>query len=125
MFRISGTLSSKSLIKTGVADYGSWKATTFLIKKTRKKKKIVIPLVARGYWADIIDQTPVGEKLGVEFYIEGRKYKDNYYPNCVVINVSRKEKKKKVKDELNFKKSKITDYFVKDKNLFNNINKEI
>lgn len=126
MFRVSGTLSAKTMLKKGISQKGSWKIATFLLKKTRQKKPIQIPLVARGYWAGVIDEMLTGEKINVEFYIESRKYNGRYYPNCVVTNIVRKEKRIKKADELNFRKSKNYDnLIIKDTNLFNQINNDI
>ena len=63
MFTVSGILSDKSLVKTGVSEHGAWKITQFLIEKTRRKKKIKIPITAKGALANKIDTIAIGERL--------------------------------------------------------------
>jgi len=47
MFIVTGKLSNKSNIKTGVSEKGAWKIINFLIEKTRKRKPIKIPITAK------------------------------------------------------------------------------
>ena len=95
MFTVTGKLSNKSLIKSGISENGAWKIVMFLIEKTRHKQPIKIPLIAKGKLAIKIDDIPIGEKLTVEFYIEGKKYNEKYYTDCIATNVDKYVPKKK------------------------------
>lgn len=89
MFVVSGKLSDKSLIKSGVSEKGAWRVIVFLIEKTRKRKPIKIPIVAKGKLAEKIDGIMVGEKLTVRFFIEGKKFNDRYYTDCIAIEIEK------------------------------------
>ena len=95
MFTVSGILSDKSLVKSGVSEKGTWKIITFLIEKTRMKKKIKIPIIAKGKLADRIDGIAIGERLTIRFYIKGNQYNDKYFTDCIAIEIDKFISKKK------------------------------
>jgi hypothetical protein len=95
MFVVTGKLSNKSLVKSGVSEHGAWKIVVFIIEKTRNKKPIKIPLTAKGKLAIKVDDIPIGEKITVEFFIEGKKYNDKYFTDCIATNVDKYVPKKK------------------------------
>jgi hypothetical protein len=95
MFTVTGKLSNKSLIKSGVSEVGAWKIVVFIIEKTRNRKPIKIPFTAKGKLAIKIDDIPIGEKITVDFYIEGKKYNERYYTDCVATSVDKYVPKKK------------------------------
>lgn len=95
MFATSGILTNKSLVKSGVSENGTWKILSFLIKKTKFKKPILIPLIAKGKLAEKLDGIQIGEKIRVEFYIDGQKYNEKYYPNCIATDIEKYIPKKK------------------------------
>lgn len=128
MFTVSGILTDKSLVKSGVSEHGAWKITQFLIEKTRKKKKIKIPITAKGSLANKIDTIAIGERLTIRFFIEGNKYNDKYFTNCVAIEIDKYVPKKKwmygevaVGDKVFEDKSF---EYKEDSNLFNSITEE-
>ena len=94
MFTVTGKLSDKSLVKSGVSEKGAWKIIVFLIEKTRKRKAIKIPITAKGKLAERIDNIAIGEKLTVRFFIEGNKYNDKYFTNCIAIEIDKYVPKK-------------------------------
>jgi hypothetical protein len=115
MFIVNGKLSDKSFVKTGVSENGAWKIIHFLIEKTRKRKPIKIPLVAKGKLAEKIESIALGEKIVVNFFIEGRKHNDRYFTNCVATEIDKYVRKSRYKYEY-----KDSDFeFNKDYNLFN------
>jgi len=95
MFTVTGKLSNKSLIKSGVSDIGVWKVMMFLVEKTRNKKPIKIPFIAKGKMADKMDNIPVGEKVTVNFYIEGKPYNGKYFTDCIATEIDKYVPKKK------------------------------
>lgn len=116
MFIVRGKLSSKSDIKTGVSENGSWKIITFLLEKTRRKKPIKIPITAKGKLAEKIESIALGEKLVVNFFIEGKKHNDRYFTNCIATDIDKYVPKSKVL----YGKTNENDFeFIKDTNLFN------
>ena len=101
MFVVTGKLSGKSFIKQGVSEKGAWKIITFLIDKTRNRKPIKIPITAKGKLADKIEQIPAGEKLVVRFFIEGKKYNDKYFTECVAYEIEKYVPKAKYRGYFN------------------------
>ena len=95
MFTVRGKLSNKSLVKSGVSERGTWQIIQFLIEKTKNKKPIFIPVIAKGKLADKIDETPIGEKIKVEFYIEGKPYNGKYFTDCIATSIEKYVPKKK------------------------------
>ena len=95
MFVVTGKLSNKSLVKSGVSDNGAWKIVMFLIEKTRNRKPIKIPLIAKGKLADKLDDIPIGERLKVQFFIEGKPYNGKYYTDCIATDIDKFVPKKK------------------------------
>jgi hypothetical protein len=115
MFIVTGKLSNKSNIKTGVSEKGAWKIINFLIEKTRKRKPIKIPITAKGKLAEKIESIALGEKIVVKFYIEGKKYNDKYFTDCVAIDIDKYVPKSKVL----YGNVRDNDFeFTKDNNLF-------
>ena len=96
MFVVTGKLSNKSIVKTGVSEKGSWKIINFLIQKTRKNKPIKIPIIAKGKLAEKIDSIALGEKVVVRFFIEGKKYNDKYFTDCIAIDIDKFVPKSKI-----------------------------
>jgi len=95
MFVVTGKLSNKSLVKSGVSEVGTWKIIQFLIEKTRNRKPIFIPLIAKGKLADKIDDIPIGERIKVDFYIEGKNYNGKYYTDCISTSIDKYIPRKK------------------------------
>lgn len=95
MFTVTGKLSNKAVLKTGVNEHGSWKVLNFCLEKTRKRKPIKIPFTAKGALAEKINQIALGEKVVITFFIEGKKYKDKYFTDCIVTEVEKYVKKAK------------------------------
>jgi len=123
MFTVTGKLSGKSVVKSGQSEKGTWRIIQFLIKKTRNKKMETIPFTAKGKLADKIDDIILGEKISVRFFIEGNKYGDKYFTNCIAVEVEKYVKKDKYKygsvsfgNELYYDQ---TENLIKDNNLFN------
>ena len=96
MFVVTGKLSNKSIIKAGVSEKGSWKIINFLIQKTRNRKPIKIPIIAKGKLAEKIDSIPLGEKVVVRFFIEGKKFNDKYYTDCIATDIEKFVSKTKI-----------------------------
>lgn len=117
MFVVTGKLSDKSFIRTGVSEKGAWKIIHFLIEKTRKRKIIKIPLIARGKLAEKLDGISVGEKVVINFFIEGKKYNDKYFTDCIATDIDKFVPKSRVRFDPNIKDSDFE--FNKDINLFN------
>ena len=125
MFIVTGKLSDKSIMKTGVSEKGIWKIMTFLIEKTRKRKPLKIPFTAKGKLADKINDIAIGEKITIRFFIEGKKYNDKYFTDCVAIEIDKFVSKPKY--QVSFGEqvyNEQTCEFVKDNNLFNNNNNQ-
>ncbi len=123
MFVVTGKLSGKSVVKCGQSEKGSWKIIQFLIKKTKNRKPINIPLTAKGKLAEKIESIALGERITVKFFIEGNKYNDKIYTNCIATDVDKYIKKDKYQygavrfgDEVYEDKN---DYLLIDNNLFN------
>jgi hypothetical protein len=95
MFVVTGKLSNKSLIKSGISENGAWKIMMFLVEKTRNRKPIFIPIIAKGKLADKIDGVPIGERIKVDFYIEGKPYNGKYFTDCIATNIDKYIPKKK------------------------------
>lgn len=95
MFSTSGILTNKSLVKSGTTENGTWKIIQFLIKKTKFKKPIYIPITAKGNLAAKIDDIAIGEKIKIEFYIEGKRYNGKYYTECIATDIDKYIPKKK------------------------------
>ena len=95
MFFVTGKIVNKSLIKNGVSDKGSWKIITFLIEKTKNKKKIKLPFTAKGSLAEKVSEISLGQKVRVEFYIVGREYNGRYYPDVIATDIEKYVNKKK------------------------------
>lgn len=95
MFFVTGKIVSKSLVKSGVSEKGAWKMITFLIEKTKHKKKIKIPFVAKGKLAEKVSEIVLGQRITIQFYIFGREHGGNYYPNVVATDVEKYVKKPK------------------------------
>jgi hypothetical protein len=124
MFVTTGKLSAKSLIKEGVSEKGAWKVIMFLLEKTRKRKPIKIPIIAKGKLASLIDSTMIGEKITVKFYIEGKKFNEKYFTDCVAIEVEKYVPKAKYEHgHVSFNGEVLDerhDILKEDNNLFNN-----
>ena len=123
MFIVTGKLSGKSVVKYGQSERGAWKIIQFLVKKTKNRKPITIPLTAKGKLAEKIESIALGEKITVNFFIEGNKYNDKYYTNCIATEVEKYIRKDKYKygsvtfgNEVYEDKN---DYLLIDNNLFN------
>jgi hypothetical protein len=97
MFIVTGKLSGKSVIKSGQYENGTWRVIQFLIKKTRNKKPELIPFTAKGKLAEKIDSIAIGEKITISFFIEGSKYGEKYYTNCIATEVEKYIRKDKYK----------------------------
>jgi hypothetical protein len=95
MFTVTGKLSNKSVLKTGVSEHGTWRVLNFCIEKTRKRKPIKIPITAKGSLAAKINDIAIGEKIRVTFFIEGKKHNDRYITDCVAIDVEKHVRKSK------------------------------
>lgn len=95
MFVVTGKLSNKSLIKSGISENGAWKIMMFLVEKTRNRKSIKIPIIAKGKLADKIDSVPIGERIKVDFYIEGKPYNGKYFTDCIATSIEKYVPKKK------------------------------
>lgn len=117
MFVVTGKLSDKSFVRTGVSEKGAWKIIHFLIEKTRRRKVIKIPLMAKGKLAEKIEGIAVGEKIVVHFFIEGKKYNEKYFTDCVATEIDKFVPKSKIKYDFDIKTSDFE--FEKDINLFN------
>jgi len=93
MFFVTGKLSDKAFKKTGVSENGAWTIIQFLIVKKRKGKPIKIPIIARGKLANKLDDFVVGEKLRIEFYIEGKEFNGKFYTECYALSIEKYVKK--------------------------------
>ena len=128
MFIVTGKLSNKSLIKSGVSDKGAWKIVMFLIEKTMNRKPIKIPLIAKGKLADKLDDIPIGERLKVQFFIEGKPYNGKYYTDCIATDIDKFVPKKKwVHGQVSYGNESFSDgseFLNKDTNLFKQENEE-
>jgi hypothetical protein len=96
VYKITGKLEGKTLIKEGKSKYGEWRLVEFIIKKTILKKKRVFLLKAGGKWADFIQEIQVGEKINVRFIPEAKEYNGKYYTNLNVIDIDKYVNKTKV-----------------------------
>ena len=76
-------------MKTGVSEKGTWRVINFCVEKTRRRKPIKIPIVAKGGLADKINEIALGEKITVKFFIEGKKYNDRYLTDCIALDVEK------------------------------------
>lgn len=121
MFSVTGKLSNKAMLKSGVSEKGVWKILSFCIEKTRRRKPIKIPITAKGALAEKINDIAIGEKITVRFFIEGKKYNDKYITDCIAIEVDKYVPKSKY-GQVTFgdKEYGEQDYeFKKDNSLFN------
>jgi hypothetical protein len=123
MFIVTGKLSGKSVVKSGQSENGTWRIIQFLIKKTRNKKLENIPFTAKGKLAEKIDGILLGERITIRFFIEGSKYGDKYFTNCIATEVEKYVKKDKYKyGSVSFGNDLYndeTENLLKDNNLFN------
>jgi hypothetical protein len=100
MFRTTGRLSAKSLIKEGENDFGKWQLVEFIIKKQYKKKQIKLVFVAFGKVADLIQRTPIKEKISITFFPQCKEYNGKYYTELKATEVEKWISQKKIKDSM-------------------------
>lgn len=89
MLKLTGRLNSKSLIKSGTNEFGTWQIIEFTIKKSYRRKKTLIAFKAFGKRADIINSIEIKEKIVVEFLPEC-KYSEKhgrYFTELKTIDV--------------------------------------
>lgn len=128
MFTVTGKLSNKSLVKSGVSENGAWKIVVFIIEKTRHRNIIRMPFTAKGKLANIIDDIPVGERLTIDFYIDSKKFNGKYYTDCIATCIEKYVPKKKyIHGQVSFENQVFidnTDIIQKDLHLFNQENEK-
>ncbi|HWY13071.1 MAG TPA: DUF3127 domain-containing protein [Bacteroidia bacterium] len=96
MFKVIGKLVGKSLIKEGVSGEGrAWKIVQFLIEKTKNKKLIKIPFIAKGKLAEKVETIPYGERIKIEFFIKGSEYNKKWFTDAIATDVDKFVSKKK------------------------------
>ena len=121
MFTVTGKLSNKSMMKTGVTEKGTWRVINFCIEKTRRRKPIKIPITAKGGLAEKIESIAIGEKITIRFFIEGKKYNDRYLTDCIAMEVEKYVPKAKY-GQVSFGEQTLNENefeFSKDNSLFN------
>lgn len=100
MFRTTGRISAKSLIKKGKNEYGDWQLVEFIINKQYKKKQIKLVFVAFGKVAQTILNAPIKEKISITFYPQCKEFNGKYYTELKAVEVEKWISRKKIKDSM-------------------------
>lgn len=100
MFRVTGKLADKSILKEGTSTFGKWKIVTFTIAKQRNKKKIKLCFTAKGKLADLVTKIPYGEKLDILFYPDCKQVGERWYTEMIVIEVEKYVKQNRFEIEI-------------------------
>jgi len=67
MFPVTGRISGKKDLKTGVSAKGEWKIIVFSITKRYQKKQIHLWFTAKGKKADLVMKLRNNDKVDIEF----------------------------------------------------------
>jgi hypothetical protein len=100
MFRTSGRLIAKSLIKEGTNEWGKWQLVEFIIQKQHNKKKIKIVFVAFGKVARIVQDMPLKEKLDIKFFPNCKEHNGRFYTELKAEEVEKYVSRKKIYESM-------------------------
>lgn len=67
MFHVTGRISGKKPLKTGVSSKGEWRVIVFSITKRFNKEQIHLWFTARGKAADLVNKLRINDKVDIEF----------------------------------------------------------
>jgi len=89
MFKVTGRLTGKSLLKEGKGKWGDWQLVEFMIQKQYKKEKIKIVFVSFGNVAKTIQNTALKEKIIIKFYPKCKEYNGKWYTELKAVEVDK------------------------------------
>lgn len=87
MFHVTGRISGKKPMKTGVTANGGWKILVFSITKRIHKKQEHFWFTAKGKKADLIQKLRINDKIDIEFIPTHRINGDNIFTENIIIDV--------------------------------------
>jgi len=96
MFRTSGRLIAKSLIKEGQNEWGKWQLVQFIVQKQYNKQKIKIVFVAFGKIARIVQDMPLKEKIDIKFFPNCKEHNGKFYTELKAEEVDKYVSRKRI-----------------------------
>jgi hypothetical protein len=89
MFKVTGRLTSKSLIKEGKSEWGDWQLVEFMIQKQYRKEKLKLVFVSFGKVAQTIQSTALKEKITIKFYPKCKEHNGKWYTELKAVEVEK------------------------------------
>jgi hypothetical protein len=96
MFRTSGRLIAKSLIKEGQNEWGKWQLVQFIVQKQHNRQKIKIVFVAFGKVARIVQDMPLKEKIDIKFFPNCKEHNGKFYTELKAEEVDKYVSRKRI-----------------------------
>lgn len=87
MLKISGRLSTKSILKKGVSAKGEWQIIEFTITKQFNHEKFQVAFVALGKMADVVNAFPLNKKLTIRFIPKCKFYNGKWYTELKAFEI--------------------------------------
>jgi len=100
MFRVTGRLASKSLIKEGKSSHGDWQLVEFIIQKQYRKEKIKLVFVSFGKVARTIQDMALKEKISIRFYPKCKEYNGKWYTELKAVEVEKWVSRKRLEETM-------------------------
>ncbi len=88
MFQVTGRISGKKPIKTGVTSNGEWKILVFSITKRYNKEQHHFWFTAKGKKADLLLKLRIGEKIDIDFVPKHTIKGDHVWTENIVEEVT-------------------------------------
>jgi hypothetical protein len=98
MFRVTGRLVAKSLIKEGKGEWGDWQLVQFIIQKQYRREKIKIVFVSFGKVAKTVQDMALKEKITVKFYPKCNEHEGKYYTELKALDVDKWVSQKRLEE---------------------------
>lgn len=100
MFRVTGRLTSKSLIKEGKSSFGDWQLVEFIIQKQYRKEKIKLVFVSFGKVARTVQDMALKERITIKFYPKCKEYNGKWYTELKAVEVDKWVSQKRLEETM-------------------------
>ena len=87
MFRITGRISSKAIIRQGVSRFGNWKIMRFTITKQHNKEKVQFCFTAKGKLAELVNKLEYNERVEINFFPKCEHVGERWFTELMAVDV--------------------------------------
>ena len=93
MFHVTGRISGKKPMKSGVSSKGEWKIILFSITKRYQRKQIHLWFTAKGKKAELVTKLRLNDKIDIEFLPQHQSKGEHLFSENVVIDLHLSKKR--------------------------------